>query len=116
MKTLVIYNEHCTNELSCTDKLIENGIQFSVIKLSDCQQELKDLVTDTPCIITTTINLQGQKIFNIDNGSVYAVSKLLEIAQSEDVDVYKQSETRIDEYINAEVARKIEEYKTLLGL
>ena len=117
MKTLLIYNEHNSKEVLEVNNLSINNIVVEKVKLSDCSDDLKCLVSITPCIITTQDNLQGNSILNESiNFSDVVNAKLMSRLQEEESEFRNVDNQRLSEFVAEERKKAVEEYILQQGL
>jgi hypothetical protein len=112
MKALYIVNGYSAQELALIERAKqEMGNYIEVVELSTLQEPLKKLVRSTPALIIVNDDLQGENLISEGvDGKLLATAMLYKRMEEEDLAIHQQETHRLDNLINIEKTKAIDDY------
>lgn len=111
MKALYIYNPHSAYELALIERVqTELGSYVEVVAFPDAPQMVKNLVRETPALISADEYLQGQYLLDDADGQLLITAIMYQRMEADELAIHESKTHRLDNFINSEKDQAIDDY------
>jgi hypothetical protein len=112
MKALYIYNPHSAPELDLIQRAQnEMGSYIEAISVDNLPELMRRFVRATPALIPVNDDLQGENLTSEGvDGQLLATAMLYKRLEEEEASIHNAQSARLDNMINAERTKAIDDY------